>query len=146
MELFKLTDNELTKLCSLQEHVTDCIIPDILSMVNIPITGDLHEAIKNSLEETAPLIIPQIELISYYISPIFEMEHEMNKRGILDEYRKQHPFIDYYNCNMLIYNTYEERLSHLFKMNTEGVLTQEKIAKAVDHIHNSYQNGNGLIC
>lgn len=128
MELHKLNNDALCELCCLQERVLECVIPDILGMIEINFTGDIDKAVENTVTgEAEPLIIPQIELVSYYITPIFEMEAEMNKRGILKEYRESLPYIDYEGEQLLVYEKYEDRLSHLFHMHETGYLTQENV-------------------
>lgn len=128
MELYKLCNRELCDLCCLQERVFECIVADILGMINIDFTGDINKASEDSADgEIHPLIIPQIELLSFYITPIFEMESEMNKRGILKSYRESLPYIDYERERLLIYEKYEDRVSHLFNMHENGYLTAENV-------------------
>lgn len=140
MELFKLNDDELCNLCLLQEKVTDSILPDILSMVKFNITANVDNAKADSHGNIKPEIIPQVELISYYINPIFEMEEEMKKRGLLKDFCIQTPFIDYEHRTMLIYDTYADRLSHLFKMYEAGFLTIANIDSVINELNSKWAN------
>lgn len=154
MELFKLTDDELTNLCNMQEKITDKVIPDFLSMININITtkikdeSEIDDKIMDYISgDEQPIIIPQIELISYYVTPIFEMEREMKKRGILEEYRSKTPFIDYEHQKLLVYNQFEDRIAHLFNMHENGILTDYNISKSIEAVYSNvvgHTNKNNL--
>ena len=134
MELYKLSNEDLIKLCELQEKITDCIFPDILSLINLPFTTDKNNAEKGENQEPQPVIIPQIELISYYINPIFEMENEMKNRGILEEYRKSHPYIDFENAELLLYHSFSDRVGHLFNLYERGFLSKDNIERILDRM------------
>lgn len=138
MELYKLTDENLINMLNFQERITELVIPELLSSIDIKVTGNIDEAMIDTMNgEVEPIIIPQIQLISFYISPIFEMEKELDDRGLLKKYRENTPFADYENYELLIYEKYEDRLAHLFQLNEKGMLTREQIENALEFINNN---------
>ena len=136
MELYKLSNKELKELCILQERVADSVLPDLMKMVRVPFTANKDSAKTDEITgDVQPVIIPQIELFSFYLSPIEEMENELKNRGVLEEHRQNMPFIDYENAQFLIYDSFYDRLSHLFYLHEKGFLTEENMK----HVSNVLQ-------
>lgn len=124
MELNKLSDIELIELCLYQEKITEYALPELLSLTHVSTFFTTDNEGKSITKTT-----PQMELIGYYITPINEMEKEMNARNILKTYRSSRPLPDYQNCRFLIYDSYMDRLSHLFFLFEKGLLVKDNIDK-----------------
>lgn len=129
LHLDTLSNDSLFSLTELQVTMADNAIINLLLCVS-PREIFSEDKDENGLNYNHPYI----GLISYYLTPVVEIQEELKKRNILHDFFDQHPFPDFESNEFTCYPEYEDRIAHLLYCRRAGFLTEAQVLQAIQFI------------